>query len=81
MTEVIRLKYGNTACYLFQGTKKILLDTDWAGTLPRFFHELGQRRLTAQAIDYLLVTHYHPDHMGLAADLMDLGIRFATLWD
>ena len=79
MTEVIRLKYGNTACYLFQGTKKILLDTDWAGTLPRFFHELGQRGLTAQAIDYLLITHYHPDHMGLAADLMTLGIRLVVL--
>lgn len=37
MVKVIKIKYGNTKCYLIQGTKKtILIDTDWAGTLSRF---------------------------------------------
>lgn len=79
MTKIIQLKYGNTKCYLLKGTKKnLLIDTDWAGTLPKFFHELGRKKLTAKGINYLLITHYHPDHMGLAADLMKLGIHLVV---
>lgn len=80
MTKIIQLKYGNTKCYLLKGTKKtLLIDTDWAGTLPKFFQELGRKKLRAQDIDYLLITHYHPDHMGLATDLMNLGISLVVL--
>lgn len=80
MTKIIQLKYGNTKCYLLKGTNKnLLIDTDWAGTLPKFFQELGRKKLKVQDIDYLLITHYHPDHMGLATDLMNLGISLVVL--
>ncbi|MCC4367790.1 hypothetical protein CBG04_08520 [Limosilactobacillus reuteri] len=80
MTKIIQLKYGNTKCYLLKGTKKnLLIDADWAGTLPKFFQELGRKKLKVQDIDYLLITHYHPDHMGLATDLMNLGISLVVL--
>ncbi len=80
MTKVTMLKYGNTKCYLVQGTKKnILIDTDWAGTLLKFFKSLGEHNLKVQDIDYLFITHYHPDHMGLAQDLMNYGIKLVVL--
>ena len=80
MTKIIQLKYGNTKCYLLKGTNKnLLIDTDWAGTLPKFFQELGRKKLKVQDIDYLLITNYHPDHMGLATDLMNLGISLVVL--
>ncbi|KOF04748.1 hypothetical protein HF82_10965 [Limosilactobacillus reuteri] len=59
--------------------KNLLIDADWGGTLPKFFQELGRKKLKVQDIDYLLITHYHPDHMGLATDLMNLGISLVVL--
>lgn len=80
MTKVVKLKYGNTKCYLIQGIKKtILIDTDWAGTLPNFFRELGEHNLKIQDINYLFITHYHPDHMGIAQNLVDYGIKLVVL--
>lgn len=74
------LKYGNTKCYLIKGTaKNILIDTDWAGTLPLFFKELGKQKLKIQDIDYLFITHYHPDHMGIAQNLVDYGVNLVVL--
>ena len=31
---MIRLTYGNTNTFLFRGSGGLLVDTDWAGTLP-----------------------------------------------
>ncbi|MRN07143.1 MBL fold metallo-hydrolase [Lactobacillus sp. 0.1XD8-4] len=78
--KTIRLKYGNTNCYLIQGRKKnILIDTDWAALLPNFFRLLGERKLKVQNIDYLFVTHYHPDHMGIAQNLIEYGVKLVVL--
>lgn len=36
------LKYGNTNCYYIQGEKgNLLIDTDWAGTVPLFYRKIG----------------------------------------
>lgn len=32
-----------------------------------------------EQIKYLLITHYHPDHMGIAGELMKLGIKLLLL--
>ena len=64
------LKYGNTNCYYIKGEKgSILVDTDWAGTLQAFYKKVKELNITN--IDYLLITHYHPDHMGIAQDIID----------
>lgn len=63
------LKYGNTNCYYIKGEKgSILIDTDWAGTLQVFYKKV--KELNISNIDYLLITHYHPDHMGIAQDII-----------
>ena len=64
------LKYGNTNCYYIKGKKgSVLIDTDWAGTLQLFYRKI--KELGIKTIDYLLITHYHPDHMGIAQDIVD----------
>lgn len=64
------LKYGNTNCYYIEGKKgSVLLDTDWAGTLQLFYSKI--KELNIKSIDYLLITHYHPDHMGIAQDIVE----------
>ena len=63
------LKYGNTNCYYIEGKNgSILVDTDWAGTLQLFYSKI--KELNIKKIDYLLITHYHPDHMGIAQDII-----------
>ena len=64
------LKYGNTNCYYVEGKNgSILVDTDWAGTLQAFYKKIKELDITK--IDYILITHYHPDHMGIAQEIID----------
>lgn len=73
------LRYGNTKTYYISGSRGLLVDTDWAGTLPAFYKEMKSKGIAFEEIRYLLITHYHPDHMGLAGELMELGIRLVVV--
>lgn len=75
-TEVKPLKYGNTNTYFIKGSGKgLLVDTDWAGTLSEFFKTLKTAGYTVSDIDYVMVTHWHPDHIGLVGELAALGVK------
>ena len=64
------LKYGNTNCYYVEGSNgSIVVDTDWAGTLQSFYRKIKELKISK--IDYILITHYHPDHMGIVQDIID----------
>ena len=76
MNNYITLKYGNTATYFVNG---LLIDTDMAGTLPAFRRALKQQGLALQDIKYLFATHYHPDHIGLTGELMQMGCKLLLL--
>ena len=70
------LRYGNTNTYFIEGTDGgILVDTDWAGTLPGFYRALKANQLCVKDIRYVFATHYHPDHMGLISELMRQGVQ------
>ena len=72
---MILLKYGNTNTFLIPGGGRYLLvDTDWAGTLPAFYRALKQGGVRIGDIAYVMATHWHPDHMGLIPELMRQGI-------
>lgn len=74
------LKYGNTNTYYVKGDDVgVLVDTDWAGTLPAFFKEIKRQGISIDSIKYLLVTHYHPDHMGIAGELMEQGVQLVVM--
>ncbi len=74
-----KLKYGNTNTCLIRGTRgNLLVDTDWAGTLTAFFKALKAQNLQVGDISFVLSTHYHPDHMGITADLMELGVTLVV---
>ena len=55
---ITKLKYGNTNTYFIDG---LLIDTDYAGTLPAFFREIKKNGIAVSDIKYILATHYHPD--------------------
>ena len=71
---MIRLTYGNTNTFYIPGSAGgLLIDTDYAGTLRAFYKALKNSGMQLGDIAYVLATHYHPDHMGLIAELMDQG--------
>ncbi len=74
------IKYGNTKTYyISNGAGGLLVDTDWAGTLPAFFRAIKEQNIALTDVKYLMATHYHPDHMGLVGELVELGIQLVIL--
>ena len=72
--EISLIKYSNTNTYLIEGERgAILFDTGWAGTFPMFCAELGRQGKKLNDIDYLLISHFHPDHYGIAQEIADKG--------
>jgi glyoxylase-like metal-dependent hydrolase (beta-lactamase superfamily II) len=77
---VIPLRYGNTNTFLIKGGKgSVLVDTDYAGTMPAFYKTIKAKGVKVSDITYVLATHYHPDHIGLVSELMDQGIKLMLM--
>ena len=77
--SVIELKYGNTNTYLIKGKDGyILFDTAWAGTFNEFCKAVKKENVSITAIKYIIISHYHPDHMGIAQDIADTGAVIVT---
>ena len=76
----IKLRYGNTNTFLVPSNGGYLLvDTDYAGTLPAFYKALKTAGVQLKDIVFVLATHYHPDHMGLIPELMKQGVRLLLM--
>ena len=77
--KVRELKYSATNTYLIEGERgKLLFDTGWAGTFPLFCRALGEIKVSLRDIDYILISHYHPDHMGIAQEIAEYGPVIVT---
>ena len=75
-----KLRYGNTNTFFIQGTDAgLLIDTDFAGTLPAFYRTIKENNIKIGDISYILATHYHPDHIGLVSQLMKQGIKLLLI--
>lgn len=77
---VSKLKYGNTNTFFVRGTGgNLLVDTDYAGTMPVFYGAIKKHNIKISDISYVLVTHYHPDHMGIVSELMKQGVKLLLI--
>ncbi|MBQ9142865.1 MAG: MBL fold metallo-hydrolase [Lachnospiraceae bacterium] len=77
---ILELHYDNTNTYIISGDNGVIMfDTGWAGTLSRFYRELGTKGLRLSDIDYLLISHYHPDHMGIAQEIANQGVKLLVM--
>ena len=77
---ITRIKYGNTNTFLIRGTKgSLLVDTDYAGTLPAFYKAIKELGIKVSDISYVLANHYHPDHIGLVSELADQGVKLVVM--
>ena len=72
--------YGRTNTFLVRGEAgHLLVDTDYAGTLPAFFRAIKGVGVTVGDIACVIATHYHPDHCGIIGDLQRLGVRLLLM--
>ena len=79
-STVTKIRYGNTNTFLIRGSKgSILIDTDYAGTLPAFYKAIKELGIKVSDVNYVLATHYHPDHVGLVSELMELGVKLILM--
>ncbi len=72
--------YSNTNTYLIKGDNNYLLfDTGWAGTFRAFCKSIGELGIPVSEISYILISHFHPDHMGIAEEIADLGLTIVAV--
>ena len=80
MSMQTKLKYGNTNTFFIRGMRgNLLVDTDYAGTLPAFYKAIKEQEIKISDITYVLATHYHPDHIGLVSELIRLGVKLLVI--
>ena len=80
MTRIKELHYSSTNTYLIEGEEgAILFDTGWAGTFPAFCAALGEAGGSVAGIRYILISHFHPDHMGIAQEIADHGPQIVIM--
>jgi glyoxylase-like metal-dependent hydrolase (beta-lactamase superfamily II) len=73
---ILKLTCTRTNCYLLKaGCGWIMVDTDFPDTFHLLIHLLKQQDIKISDIKYLIVTHFHPDHAGIAQELKNLGVK------
>ncbi len=72
--KIHEMKYSCTNTYLIEGSHgSILFDTGLEGSFRSFCSCMGDMKIPVQDIDYILISHYHPDHMGIAKEIISYG--------
>jgi ribonuclease/clavin/mitogillin len=78
--NILNVGYDSTNYYLLDLNQgKLLIDCGWPGTLPKFLAVLKRKDVSPDNLRYLFVTHFHPDHAGLAQDLKNLGANLILM--
>jgi endoribonuclease LACTB2 len=78
--HILNVGYDSTNYYLIdQNTTRLLIDIGWPGTLPKLLNIFKRKRVPLHDVNYLLVTHYHPDHAGLAQEVKSIGIQLVVV--
>lgn len=78
--NIVNVGYDSTNYYIVESHDgKLLIDCGWPGTLPKLMATLQRKGIALSEIKHLLVTHFHPDHAGLAQELKLQGIKFIVL--
>ena len=78
--NIVNVGYDSTNYYVLADTlPRLLVDAGWPGTLPKFRHACDRMGVSLHDVKHFLVTHYHPDHAGLAQELKRLGLKLIVV--
>ncbi|MBB6634902.1 MBL fold metallo-hydrolase [Cohnella thailandensis] len=72
---VVNIGYNSTNYYAIHCNQGyLLIDTGLPGTLEKMMSQFRKYGIRLNEIRFLAVTHFHPDHCGIAEELQALGI-------
>ena len=78
--NIVNVGYDSTNYYILaDSSPRLLVDVGWPGTLPRLQHECKRMGVRLPDLKHFLVTHYHPDHAGLAQELKNTGVKLIVV--
>lgn len=78
--NIVNVGYDSTNYYVIADAKpRLLVDVGWPGTLPKLQGACKRLGVQLSNLQYFLITHYHPDHAGLAQELKRLGLKLIVM--
>jgi ribonuclease/clavin/mitogillin len=78
--NIVNVGYDSTNYYVLADTRPLLLvDVGWPGTLAKLQHQCKRLSIQLSDIKHFLITHYHPDHAGLAQELKAIGCKLILM--
>src|SRR5579864_6259558 len=78
--NIVNVGYDSTNYYvLADSSPRLLIDVGWPGTLPKLQHTCKRMGIQLTDISHFLITHYHPDHAGLAQELKNVGSKLIVV--
>src|SRR5262249_52894533 len=78
--NIVNVGYDSTNYYILaDSSPKLLVDVGWPGTLPKLQHACKRMSVQLGDLKYFLITHYRPDHAGLAQELKATGVKLIVL--
>jgi glyoxylase-like metal-dependent hydrolase (beta-lactamase superfamily II) len=73
MENLVTLTYRSTHNFLVDvASGKLMVDAGWPGSLAALKSQLRQYGIAPAEIKWVLITHMHPDHAGLAQEIKQL---------
>ena len=80
-TNIINIGYDSTNYYVVASDlgKKLLIDCGWPGTMGKLRGLMRRKGIEPSQVNYLLVTHFHPDHAGLTQELRNEGMQLSLI--
>lgn len=76
---VIKIRYKSTNCYFISTDKGLLaFDAGWPDTYREYKDSLKEQGYSVKDIRWLMVSHFHLDHAGLAGVLAENGVTFVV---
>jgi glyoxylase-like metal-dependent hydrolase (beta-lactamase superfamily II) len=70
--QIYPISFGFVSAFLLKGEKTILIDAGIPGQMDRFLNGLAAANTQPDEIEFLLFTHGHADHIGLAKEIVEL---------
>ena len=73
--NLVNVGYKSVNCYALEISKGyLLIDVGMPGTFGELVSVLKRKSVPLEKIRFLVVTHFHPDHCGIAQELKNAGV-------